>query len=77
MSHPPSEPERFINIVLFLAIGVYLIIYGAKSRTLINDSEVMATKQERRGAAATPARRIAVVTAGVAAIVYGIVLLIR
>jgi len=72
-----SELGRHLETVLFIAIGVYLMIYGARSKNLINESEVVATEEERRNATATPAGRFAMVAAGLAAVIYGIVRLMK
>lgn len=72
-----SELGRYINTGFFLAIGIYLIIYGAKSKILINESEVVASEEEKQHAGATPLGRIAVVAAGFAALIYGIMRLLK
>jgi hypothetical protein len=58
---------------LVLFAGVYLIVVGLTAKTLINESDVVATEEARRKAKATPVKRLLVVGAGVAAVVYGAV----
>jgi hypothetical protein len=56
-----------------LVIGIYLIVSGLVARTLINESEIPATDEERRNAKATPLKRILVVGTGVACCIYAAV----
>jgi hypothetical protein len=60
-----------------LVIGVYLIAYGLVARTLINESEIAATEDERSHARATPLKRVLVVGTGVACCIYSAVLFTR
>jgi hypothetical protein len=71
------EVGKHIETLLFIGIGLYLIVYGARSKILINESEVVATEEEKRNAIATPARRLVMVAAGLGGVVYGIVRLLR
>jgi len=57
----------------FFLIGAYLVITGLTSKTLINEADVQATAEERSQAKATPLRRVIVVAAGLAGIIYAIV----
>jgi hypothetical protein len=57
----------------FFLIGTYLVIAGLTSKTLINEADVQATAEERSQAKATPLRRLVVVVAGLAGIIYAIV----
>jgi hypothetical protein len=72
-----SELGKYINPVLFLGIGIYLVIYGSTSKILINEADVVATEEEKRNATATPARRVAVVAAGLAGVIYGVYGVVR
>ena len=66
-------PDFIVRWAL-LAIGGYLIVSGLTARYLINESEFRATEEERRAAKATPLKRIVVVGAGVAALIYSVIL---
>ncbi len=56
-----------------LVIGIYLVVSGLVARTLINESEISATHEERRNAKATPLKRILVVGTGIACCIYSVV----
>lgn len=57
----------------FIAIGLYLIVKGLTSKTLINEDDANATDEERTNAHATPIGRIVIVAAGVGACIIGAV----
>jgi hypothetical protein len=62
----------YVNCLPFLIIGVYMAIIGITSKTLISESDVIATEEERARAKATPLRRLVVIGAGIASVVYGL-----
>jgi hypothetical protein len=58
---------------MFLAAGIYLIGYGLTARSLISESDMPATKEERRNAKPTLLKRAVVTGAGLAAFIYSII----
>jgi hypothetical protein len=58
--------------ILFIVGGAYLIILGFTSKTLISESDIPATEEERAGAKATPTGRVVCVVLGLVGIIYGI-----
>ena len=60
-----------------LVLGIYLIAYGLIAKTLINESEIAATEEERSEARATPLKRILVVGAGIGSCIYAVVLFMQ
>jgi hypothetical protein len=56
-----------------LIFGVYLVFYGLTTESLIDESEGVASEEERLNAKATPLKRALVVGAGIASCVYSVV----
>ena len=59
------------GFVLLLG-GVYIIVVGLTSKILINETDVVATEEERAQAKATPLRRLVCVIVGLACAIYGV-----
>jgi|HubBroStandDraft_1064217.scaffolds.fasta_scaffold30362_4 hypothetical protein len=65
--------KAYLGCIPFLLIGTFLVISGAVSKTLINETEMPATEEEKADAKPpTWVGRILVVGIGVASIIYGI-----
>ncbi len=62
---------------LFILGGVYIIITGLTSKTLISESDIIATDEERARAKATPFGRVICVAIGLGGCIYGIYLILR
>ncbi len=62
---------------LCIACGLYLIILGLTSKTLITESDIPATEGERVQAKASPMGRLICVALGFAAYIYGIYVMLR
>jgi hypothetical protein len=62
---------------LIIVIGLYLIVKGLRSKTLLNEADVPATDEERANARATPVGRIIITAAGIGACVIGLIRLFR
>ena len=60
--------------VVWIVGGVYIIVVGLTSKSLISESDINATEEERTRAKATPIRRIICVGIGLAGCAYGIYL---
>ena len=54
--------------LFFIAIGVYLIFQGLTSDYLIDESEGLASAEEKEKAKATPLTRFIVICAGIASL---------
>jgi hypothetical protein len=63
----------FIEYFPFLLIGIYLIIKGLTSSSLISESDVPATPEERARAKPTPLGRMLLVITGLLSIVYVVI----
>jgi hypothetical protein len=50
--------------LLLMGCGVYFIVTGLTAKSLISESDIPATEEERSNAKATPAERLLVVLAG-------------
>jgi hypothetical protein len=57
--------------------GIYIIVAGLTSKSLISESDIPATEEERARAKATPKGRIICVAIGLASCLYGMYLLLR
>jgi hypothetical protein len=57
----------------FLAAGIYLIGYGLMAKSLISESDMPPTEEERGNAAPTLLKRAKVTGAGLAACIYSII----
>jgi hypothetical protein len=57
----------------FLAAGIYLIGYGLTAKSLISESDMPATEEERTHARPTLLKRVIVTGAGLAACIYSII----
>jgi hypothetical protein len=57
--------------------GLYIIVTGLTSKTLISESDIPATKEEKAEARATPTGRIICVIIGLGGCAYGIYLLVH
>jgi hypothetical protein len=64
------------NLVV-VGMGVYLIIMGLTSKTLLAESDTNATEEERAQARATPWGRFVVTSTGVGVLVYDIIRIVR
>ena len=58
--------------LLTIACSLYLIITGLTAKTLITESDIPATKEEKNQAKATPLGRAICVAIGLAGLGYGI-----
>ena len=63
--------------ILAIAAGLYVIIFGLTSKTLISESDIPATKDEKERAKPTPTGRIICVAIGLGSCAYGAYLLLR
>ncbi len=68
---------KIVGDGLIIVIGVYLVIKGLTSKTLLNEADVPATDEERANARATPFGRVIVTAAGIGACIVGVVRLFR
>jgi hypothetical protein len=64
--------KAYIRCLPFVVIGLYLVIAGATSKTLISEYFRPATEEEKANAEATPMGRLIVIGAGLAGIIYGL-----
>lgn len=64
--------KAYMGSLPFVFIGVYLVIAGATSKTLISEYRGTVTEEEKANAKATPVGRIIVIGAGLVGIVYGL-----
>jgi hypothetical protein len=71
------ELTRHQEAALFIVVGLYLLIIGLKSKSLISESDIPATQDERARAKATPLGRVFVTTLGAASGIYGLYLFIH
>ena len=71
------ELTRNQEAALFIIFGLYLVIMGLKSKTLITESDTPATEDERARAKATPVGRTVIATLGAACGIYGLYLFFR
>jgi hypothetical protein len=61
----------------YLLIGLYLIFAGITAKSsFIDESDIPATREERREARPSPLKRILLVGTGVSSITYGIYALV-
>jgi hypothetical protein len=58
--------------LFFIAIGLYLIFHGLISDYLIDESEGLASEEQKERAKATPFTRLIVICAGIASSGWGI-----
>jgi hypothetical protein len=65
----------YFQCLPFVIIGIYMVIMGAVSKTLISESDMPATEEEKASDKPTPVRRLLVILAGVGCIVYGLLCL--
>jgi hypothetical protein len=59
---------------LYVILGLYLIVTGLFSKTLISESDIPATAEERARAKATPLGRVISASIGSAGVIYGLYL---
>lgn len=57
---------------IFVALGIYLVFHGLTADTLIDESDGMASKEQKAEAKTTPLKRFVVVTAGVTSALWGL-----
>jgi hypothetical protein len=62
---------------LYIILGLYVVISGLTSKTLISESDIPATDEERARAKATPLGRVIVTGLGLVASIYGMYLLLH
>jgi hypothetical protein len=62
---------------LYIFLGLCLIISGLTSKTLISESDIPATDEERASAKATPLGRVIVTGLGLVATAYGMYLVLH
>jgi hypothetical protein len=64
--------KAYMGCLPFVFIGLYLVIAGAISKTLISNRYGPATEEEKANAKATPAGRIVVIATRLALFIYGL-----
>ncbi len=64
--------KLYIQCLPFLIIGLYMIIMGTVSKTLISESDVPATQEEKLQFKPTSLRRLLIILGGVACITYSL-----
>ena len=57
--------------LLLLGSGVYFVVIGLTAKSLINETDIVATDEERADAKTTPAKRLVILLLGIAALFYG------
>lgn len=60
------------GFILLLA-GIYILVVGLTSKVLINETDIVATEEERAQAKATPVKRLVCVVFGLACAIYGVI----
>ena len=68
---------RHQEAALLIACGLYLVILSLTSKTLITESDIPATEEERAKAKATPTGRLIGTAFGVVVCAYGLYLLLH
>jgi len=63
--------------LLLMGCGVYFVVVGLTAKSLINETHVVASEEERANAKSTPAKRLVVLFLGIAAFFYGFHLLMK
>jgi hypothetical protein len=58
---------------IVLLAGIYILVTGLTSKFLINETDVVATEEERARAKATPLKRLVCVVFGLACAIYGVI----
>lgn len=66
-----------MTALIFFGFGIYLVTQGLTADNLIDESEGVASKEERADAKATPLTRLIVVAAGAICAAYGVWRLLR
>ena len=66
------DSKHLVGCSIYFLIGVYMIIKGAVSKTLLNEVEAFVTEDDRARAKATPAGRLLIILVGIACIVYSL-----
>jgi len=62
---------------IWFGAGAYLVVVGSFSKTLISESDVVASEEDRERTKANVLKRILVIGAGVASLAYGVIRLVR
>jgi hypothetical protein len=62
--------KPYLQCLPFFIIGLYMVATGAISKTLISESDVPATQEDRDQFKATTARRALVILGGLVCIAY-------
>jgi hypothetical protein len=63
--------------LLLMGYGVYFVVTALTAKSLISESDIPATNEERSNAKATPAKRRFFALAGAAVFLYGFYLLLK
>ena len=67
------QTKPHYQCLLFLIIGIYMIVMGAVSKTLISESDMPANVEEKAQYKSTPIRRVLVILGGVGCIIYSLI----
>jgi hypothetical protein len=57
--------------LLLMGCGVYFVVVGLTAKSLINETDIVATEEERANAKPTPAKRLVILLLGIASFFYG------
>jgi hypothetical protein len=57
--------------LLLMGCGVYFVVIGLTAKSLINETDVVATDEERADAKPTRAKRLFILLLGIGAFFYG------
>ena len=60
-----------------MGIGVYFVVVGLTAKSLISESDIPATEEERANAKATPRKRLLLALAGTGVFFWGFYLLLK
>jgi hypothetical protein len=69
--------SRHQTALLIMGVGAYFIVIGLTAKSLISESDIPATEDERANAKATPRKRLLVALVGTALILWGFYSLVK
>ena len=64
------QNKLYLQCLPFLIIGIYMMITGAVSKSLISESDMPATEEDKSHFEPTPTRRALVILGGLGCIIY-------